>query len=125
MQLLETGDSREVPGAVGQAVYRIVQEALTNIIRHANAHKGGLNVRPRILALPSPFVIKGVGQGAIVAGNGIRGMTERAAESGGRLTVISPRPDAGTVVTAVLPRPQSEQVLSAEGRDRKRDSGGG
>ncbi len=116
VQLLETGDSREVPGAVGQAVYRIVQEALTNIIRHANAHRVVLTFDRGSVALTVTIRDQGRGSAAIVAGNGIQGMTERAAESGGRLTVISPGPDAGTVVTAVLPWPQSAQVPSAEAR---------
>jgi signal transduction histidine kinase len=116
VQLLETGDSREVPEAVGQALYRIVQEALTNIIRHANAHRAVLTFDRGSEALTVTIRDQGRGSAAIVAGNGIRGMTERAAESGGRLTVISPGPDAGTVVTAVLPWTQSAQVPSAEAR---------
>jgi MYXO-CTERM domain-containing protein len=116
VQLLETGDSREVPEAVGQAVYRIVQEALTNIIRHANAHRAVLTFDRGSGALTVTIRDQGRGSAAIVAGNGIRGMTERAAESGGRLTVISPGPDAGTVVTAVLPWTQSAPVPSAEAR---------
>ena len=116
VQLLETGDSREVPGAVGQAVYRIVQEALTNIIRHANAHRVVLTFDRGSEALTVTIRDEGRGSAAIVAGNGIQGMTERAAESGGRLTVISPGPDAGTIVTAVLPWPQSAQVPSAKAR---------
>jgi signal transduction histidine kinase len=116
VQLLETGDSREVPEAVGQAVYRIVQEALTNIIRHANAHRAVLTFDRGSEALTVTIRDQGRGSAAIVAGNGIRGMTERAAESGGRLTVISPGPDAGTVVTAVLPWHLSVQVPSAEAR---------
>jgi len=116
VQLVETGNGREVPEALGQAVYRIVQEALTNIIRHANVRRAVVTLDRGSDALAVTIRDEGRGAAAIVAGNGIRGMTERAAESGGRLTVIGPGPDAGTVVTAVLPWPQSAQVPSAEAR---------
>jgi signal transduction histidine kinase len=54
------------------------------------------------------------GQGAteLTAGNGIRGMSERAAEWGGHLDVTSLGSGAGTVVTAVLPWPQSAEAES-------------
>jgi len=116
VQLVETGNGREVPEALGQAMYRIVQEALTSIIRHANVRRAVVTLDRGSDALAVTIRDEGRGAAAIVAGNGIRGMTERAAESGGRLTVISPGPGAGTVVTAVLPWPQSAQVPSAEAR---------
>jgi signal transduction histidine kinase len=110
--IAETGDQREVPDALDQVVYRIVQEALTNIIRHANAASAVVTLDRGPDALT--VIIRDDGRGAakIVAGNGIRGMTERAAELGGSLTVISPGPDAGTIVTAVLPWSQSATAPS-------------
>jgi MYXO-CTERM domain-containing protein len=104
--------AREVPDALDQVVYRIVQEALTNIIRHANAASAVVTLDRGPDALT--VIIRDDGRGAakMVAGNGIRGMTERAAEWGGSLTVISPGPDAGTVVTAVLPWSQSATAPS-------------
>jgi MYXO-CTERM domain-containing protein len=110
--IAETGDQRVVPDALDQVVYRIVQEALTNIIRHANAASAVVTLDRGPDALT--VIIRDDGRGAakMVAGNGIRGMTERAAEWGGSLTVISPGPDAGTVVTAVLPWSQSATAPS-------------
>jgi signal transduction histidine kinase len=92
--------------------YRIVQEALTNIIRHANAAGAMVTLDHGPDALTVIIRDEGRGAAKIVAGTGIRGMTERAAEWGGWLTVISPGPDAGTVVTAVLPWSQSATAPS-------------
>jgi signal transduction histidine kinase len=47
VQIVETGDGREVPIALGQAAHRIVQEALTNVIRHANAATASDHSRSR------------------------------------------------------------------------------
>jgi len=112
VRIVEAGDQREVPAALDQVAYRIVQEALTNIIRHANAASAVVTLDRGPDALT--IIIRDEGRGAaeIVAGNGIRGMTERAAEWGGWLTVVSPGPDAGTIVTAVLPWSQSAMVPS-------------
>jgi signal transduction histidine kinase len=112
VHIVETGDSRPIPDALGQAVYRIVQEALTNIIRHANA----ATVTVTLDRGPEALMIKveddGKGVADLVAGNGIRGMRERAAQWAGELTVTSRGHDAGTVVTAVLPWPDSAEVTS-------------
>jgi len=112
VRIAETGDPQEVPDALDQVVYRIVQEALTNIIRHANAASAVVTLDHGPDALTVIIRDEGRGAAKIVAGNGIRGMTERAAEWGGWLTVISPGPDAGTVVTAVLPWSQSTTAPS-------------
>ena len=60
------------------------------------------------------ITIRDNGQGAaeLRAGNGIRGMRERAAEWGGQVTVTSPGRGAGTVATAVLPWQQSAAARS-------------
>ena len=65
-------------------------------------------------ALPISITLRDDGQGAteLTAGDGIRGMSERAAEWGGQLSVNSPGPGAGTVVTAVLPWPNSAEAES-------------
>src|SRR4029450_14116939 len=57
----------------------------------------------------------GQGLGEFTAGNGIRGMSERAAEWGGQLSVTSLGVGAGTVVTAVLPWPRSAKAESDTG----------
>jgi signal transduction histidine kinase len=91
-----------LPAAVELAAYRIVQEALTNVSRHARARAVTVRLGPgddagvRIEVLDD-----GVG-GPAVPGNGIGGMHERAAALGGSLTA-GPRPGGGFAVVAHLP----------------------
>jgi signal transduction histidine kinase len=115
VRIVEHGEGREVPDALGQAAYRIVQEALTNVIRHANATTGVITLDRGADALTVAIRDNGRGAADIMAGNGIRGMGERAAEWGGELTVARPDGEGGTVVTAVLPI-QSAVPQSAEAR---------
>jgi signal transduction histidine kinase len=110
----ETGDGREVPVALGQAAYRIVQEALTNVIRHANATTAVVTLDRGPDALTVTVRDNGQAAGELMAGNGIRGMRERATEWRGELTVSSSGRGPGTAVTAVLPLPQSTEPRSAE-----------
>jgi signal transduction histidine kinase len=112
VRIVDTGNSRLVSQALGQAIYRIVQEALTNIIRHASATRAVITLDRGPDALT--ITIRDDGQGAteLTAGDGIRGMSERAAEWGGQLSVTSPGPGAGTVVTAVLSWPNSAEAES-------------
>ena len=114
VQIVETGDGREVPVALGQAAYRIVQEALTNVIRHANATTAVVTLDRGPDALTVTVRDNGQAAGELMAGNGIRGMRERASEWRGELTVSSSGRGPGTAVTAVLPLPQSTEPRSAE-----------
>ena len=112
VQIVEAGGHREVPNALGRAAYRIVQEALTNIIRHANAATAVVTLERGGDALTVIVRDDGQGPAQYVIGNGIRGMCERAAEWRGQLTVTSSGRDSGTVVTATLPWPQSAETRS-------------
>ena len=92
-----------VPSAVSGAAYRIVQEALTNVLRHANATSA--TVRVRVVAGALDVEITDDGSGATPAdgsGFGLRGMAERAAALGGRLDA-GPGHAGGWSVHAVLP----------------------
>jgi signal transduction histidine kinase len=107
----ETGGTvRELPFGVDQAAFRIVQEALTNVTRHAGTDTATVRVRygqhdltvqvdddgqERNDGLPPP------------GGSGIPGMRERAAALGGELHA-GPRPGGGFRVTATLPLGGSE-----------------
>jgi signal transduction histidine kinase len=101
-----------VPDALGRTAYRIVQEALTNVIRHANATKVTVTLDRRPDALTVTVRDDGRGAAEVAEGNGVRGMRERATELGGELHVTSPGRGAGAVVTAVLPWPQPGEVRS-------------
>ena len=101
-----------MPNALGLAAYRIGQEALTNIVRHANAATAVVTLERGRDALTVTVRDDGRGPAEYEIGNGIRGMRERAAEWGGQLTVTSSGRESGTVVTARLPWPQSAETRS-------------
>jgi signal transduction histidine kinase len=101
-----------VPVALGQAAYRIVQEALTNVIRPANATTAVVTLDRGPDALTVTVRDNGQAAGELMAGNGIRGVRERATDWRGELTVSSS--GRGPAVTAVLPVPQSTEPRSAE-----------
>jgi signal transduction histidine kinase len=96
-------DGATVPSAVGGAAFRIVQEALTNVLRHADA--SGARVRVRALAGALDLDVTDDGRADSAGahpGLGLRGMAERAAALGGRLDA-GPREEGGWRVHAVLP----------------------
>jgi signal transduction histidine kinase len=107
VRMFRTGENTEISEALGQAAYRIVQEALTNVIRHANAARAEVTLDQLSDALIITVRDDGQGAAELRVGNGIRGMQERASEWGGHVTLTSPRPGAGTTVTAVLPWPSA------------------
>jgi signal transduction histidine kinase len=93
----------DVPSAIGGAAFRIVQEALTNVLRHANASSAHVRVRANLDVLDIDITDDGRADNAGAnEGLGLRGMTERAAALGGRLNV-GPREEGGWRVHAVLP----------------------
>lgn len=102
VELNVDGDPRPLPASVDLAAYRIVQEALTNVLRHAEAHA----VRLSLTHEPSRLLIRirddGRSAGAGTCGHGIDGMRERARALSGQLTA-APHPDGGFEVRADLP----------------------
>jgi signal transduction histidine kinase len=93
-----------VPSAVGQAGFRIVQESLTNILRHAHATRATVNVRSAgdRLELTVDDNGSGVTPPSSEAGHGLQGMRERALALGGELRA-GPNPSGGWRVHATLP----------------------
>ena len=98
---------------LGVAVHRIVQEALTNVVKHAGARHVRVDVDRDEDADTLRVRVRDDGRGASDAspswpdgapGFGIPGMTERARSVGGALTAER-GPDGGFTVTAVLPNP--------------------
>jgi signal transduction histidine kinase len=90
-----------VPPEVGAAAYRIVQESLTNVLRHAGT--GAASVRVELDgALHVEVADRGTGTLAAADGSGITGMRRRAESVGGRLDA-GPRDGGGFLVTAELP----------------------
>jgi signal transduction histidine kinase len=102
------GDPLQLPRALDLSAYRIVQEALTNALRHARGARAEVIVRygERVLGLDicdAGGARNGASVGATTGGHGIVGMRERAALFGGELTAV-PTAD-GFRVTATLPLP--------------------
>jgi signal transduction histidine kinase len=98
------GPSTEVTEAVNRTAYRIVQESLTNVVRHAAAVSASVRVEYRPGALVVQIDDDGSATPAmtIKPGVGLRGMRERVAALGGRLNA-EPRDAGGFRVRAELP----------------------
>lgn len=126
VSLTREGMTRQIPAAVEVSAYRIVQEALTNVVRHAQARhvsvalcyrdqelridvrndeaapgdaKGGPLAEPGRTRKPRLETTQ-----RWIGGKGLLGMRERATSLGGRLEA-KPDADGGFVVTAWLPLP--------------------
>lgn len=92
-----------LPSAISAAAYRIVQEALTNVLRHAEGARANVSVHARSGALEVDVSDNGTSARAQTdPGFGLRGMAERVAALGGRLDA-GPRTDGGWRVHALLP----------------------
>ena len=94
-----------LPADVETALYRIVQESLTNVVKHARARRVSILLARKEGAVKA--VVEDDGQGFDAAeqtgdGYGLVGMRERLALLGGRLEVESTR-DAGTTIAAEVP----------------------
>lgn len=111
--LIVEGEPVPIPVGVDLAVYRIVQEALTNVRKHAGAavqnvevrfHYGSTELEVRVADDGQGF--RGEADGRPV-GHGLVGMRERVATYGGTLRA-GMRPSGGFEVTAVLPIADSQ-----------------
>jgi signal transduction histidine kinase len=102
--MTETGPAYLLPPEVDQAAYRIVQEALTNVTRHA----GQATAAVQLCYGPGELVVQvdddgaGPSRSSGVPGLGLIGMRERVTSLGGRLAA-GPRPGGGFTVRAELP----------------------
>lgn len=101
VDLRVTGEPRPLPAAVDLAAYRVVQEALTNVLRHARVAAARVTVDYRGEELVVEVTDRGVGP-AGGAGHGLAGMRERVTALGGALST-GPGPDGGFRVCARLP----------------------
>ncbi|TDD36054.1 sensor histidine kinase [Actinomadura sp. KC06] len=100
---LDDADAGPLPPEVGVAAYRIVQEALTNVVKHAGAERVAVTLSRDGGGLVVRVADDGTGpSGGTPGGFGILGMIERARSVGGTLDA-GPGDGGGFVVTAVLP----------------------
>ncbi|MER5199313.1 histidine kinase [Streptomyces sp. NPDC002884] len=113
VEFTERGERRPLPSALELAVYRVVQEALTNALRHAPGHGTLVRVHhgddaievevtteaaPAVPTVPAPRPLGGGG------GHGLDGLRERVSVFGGELHA-GPLPDGGFGVRARIPAP--------------------
>ncbi|MFB7515291.1 sensor histidine kinase [Streptomyces sp. NPDC056144] len=111
-ELSLAADLGEVPQAVDLSAYRIVQEALANVVRHAPGAPTRVSVRASDDGWLTVLVVNGpsegrspaVERGATGTGHGLVGMRERVRLTGGSLDT-GPLPDGGFRVAARLPLP--------------------
>lgn len=110
-----SGDERDARN-FEQAIYRIVQEALNNVVKHAGPCRAEvmLTIQPNQIELS----IHDDGRGFDVSEQstdqrhfGVIGMRERAAELGGYFTIVS-EPEHGTTVTVIIPRITGRRAFS-------------
>src|SRR5437763_7000153 len=87
VELHVDGNRRELPGGIELSAYRIVQEALTNGLKHAGDANASVNIRYRLDSLELEIAADGTGRSTPIpsGGHGLVGMRERVALYGGRL----------------------------------------
>jgi signal transduction histidine kinase len=109
VELSVEGSPHELPPGIDLSAYRIVQEALTNTLKHARASKATVLIRYGAGALELDVVDDGRGEAedGVELGRGIIGMRERAALVGAELRV-GPAPGGGFGVHARIPLQGSE-----------------
>jgi signal transduction histidine kinase len=96
------GAPRPLPPALDLSAFRIVQEALTNTLKHAGPAHAEVTVRYENGLVRLEITDTGRGHGGSGTGHGLVGMRERAAMFGGELEAL-PRPEGGFAVRARLP----------------------
>src|SRR5262249_19422906 len=100
---------RRFPTPIETAAYRIIQEALTNVARHAQVSEVVVRLRADMSRLSLEVQDEGIGfdlgtNPAAMIGCGLTGMRERSALLGGAFRIESVR-GAGTLLAAELPFP--------------------
>jgi signal transduction histidine kinase len=98
------GSREPLPADIDLSAFRIIQEAVTNVVRHADTGQCRVSIDQRDRQLSIEVTDSGHGGGVAGTGYGITGMRERAALLGGEFSA-GPRPGGGFRVTARLPLP--------------------
>ena len=140
VELHVDGERRELPVGIELSAYRIVQEALTNALKHAGDAHAAVHVRYGADSLELEIVDDGAGAPAAVSsgGHGLVGMRERVALYGGRLDagrraerrLRRPRPAADPMTSVLIADDQAlvrvglRKILESEPGDERRRRGG-
>lgn len=117
IELSITGDERELSEAIKIAIFRIIQEALNNVIKHASASEAEVHLDFRENGVYILVHDNGIGFDADLirqsqqrgSSLGLAGMEERAALLGGTVTIQS-HPGLGTNVRVMIPYPEKTEV---------------
>jgi signal transduction histidine kinase len=121
---LEMAPDLRLPPQHAEALYRIVQEALSNVVKHARARRAGIVVAPCEGGVGVRIEDDGVGlpaEGPAVDAFGLRGMRERVGALGGTVQVGN-RSTGGAFVYADLPLSSAEDAAARTTARRSRSS---
>jgi len=99
---LEVHGNLQVEAALAHTIFRCVQEALTNVVRHAGAENVYLTIEARGEAVTVTARDDGRGAAEVRPGHGLSGLRERIEGMGGKFE-IEARPGAGLTLRALLP----------------------
>lgn len=110
--------SGRLPESVEVAAYYLVAEALTNINKHANAHRAGVRAAVADGVLRIAVSDDGTGGARATPGSGLEGLADRVSALGGDLAIDSS--DRGTVVSAEIPLAAPPDIDSDGARRRMR-----
>jgi signal transduction histidine kinase len=110
VDVVVSGEHRNLPAGLGLTAFRIVQEAITNVIKHAAASRVDVRIIYGERQLTIEVTDDGRGAaGPLKTGHGLIGMRERVALYGGDFRA-APGPSGGFVVSARLPRDSAESA---------------
>ena len=115
LDLAVSGELSAMPDELELTAYRIVQEAVTNIIRHAQASRVHVTIEVREGQLRLSIADNGIGAQTLKRDGhyGVRGMQERAESHGGMID-FKPSKEGGLEVQVVFPLKQSSQESGKE-----------
>ncbi|MDO5053591.1 MAG: histidine kinase [Pseudoclavibacter sp.] len=121
---LGEADDPQLPAALRTALYRLVQEALTNTVRHADASRCSIRLRRRAEGVEVRVRDDGTGASRFVPGQGLTGMRERVRLLRGRLETDGAPPGGGFEIRAVVPLSRSGRAVGAPAeKNEKRAEG--
>jgi len=102
IEIRSEGDLATLPAAVSSTAYRVIQEAVTNSVRHGAARRVDITLGRTQDTLQVTVRDDGRGAGAFTMGHGLRGMQDRVAMLGGSVHA-GPGPENGFHVQARIP----------------------